>query len=501
MSAACAGAFLAPQTTCGRGSCEPLLLNGSTSRTHACVCEPGWSSVGDMALVPGAACNIHVDAVRGLWICVLATLIIPGWALLKTVRAFRTTNASPTVRNLGAPACNLVYLFCGAVLAVGKIIRPDDWWVGNDARATLLFFLTSAVVIIGAIFVATNIAEMALHQVAAVQRSRDTHERARRTKAALLVSVGLIELALLVSNFVLLAPQSALAFVAFFGAACAFTDVLVVPITITRLTNMLIRDVGLGISRLETNLPLSPQPEQTQQQLQVLKELLARFELVNINLRTRPIQGAIIGIMCCWPLPGSMMSYFYPIIWISAGPALAAGSVMTLPIAKVDNSNKRRKRRGANAAAAASPGVRLLMDIKAMCGIASGSSSGGRGQVGGGRVDALSSKVPSGGNHDTQQQRTRTGGTAFAGVSSNHFNNLGNLHSHFPTAPSNNPEDLPTLAEESVALHRAGSTIASTAVISLGVADAPGGSFVEFADSHEEEEEEATQTQRQVSLV
>jgi hypothetical protein len=126
----------------GRGECFQF-TNGTTIKgvSAFCLCEPGWSPVGDLATDPSVDCGINVAAQRALW----GVAAVPHLCLLimSCYRLYinRRHRLNPALIHVRAFALCVVY---GGLLSAVAILQaanevPGARSIGIDPLTTSLF--------------------------------------------------------------------------------------------------------------------------------------------------------------------------------------------------------------------------------------------------------------------------------------------------------------------------------------------------------------------------
>lgn len=140
--------------------CKTLTLLQACSNHGACdesigkcICENGWTSIGDFATQPGIHCSINLITVRVLWIIAVVTLLPLFYSSLK----FLISKYNNKNNNLGKkknknkksghaflsspPVFSVTCLFlasiCGIVMCILKIIDQESYSMGLHPITTL----------------------------------------------------------------------------------------------------------------------------------------------------------------------------------------------------------------------------------------------------------------------------------------------------------------------------------------------------------------------------
>lgn len=156
-----------------------------------CICNEGWTALGDLSTKPGAGCSLHVQTIR----------IMGGMSIIFSFTLFsvclryfyqRPSNwKSPKVRwsdpIMLFPFCFTVVGIFSTLTNILKVIDPIKFSVGNDAIFTTLFFVTSASAFSGMVFYVDLLLRFLINQakVMSVEARERTQKICERTKKGL----------------------------------------------------------------------------------------------------------------------------------------------------------------------------------------------------------------------------------------------------------------------------------------------------------------------------
>jgi hypothetical protein len=151
-STACVPRAGEPGGVCsGRGQCFQFTNGTSVNGVTAfCICEPGWSPIGDLTTDPSIDCGINIVAQRVLWgIAAVPHLLL---VLVCATRLY-LNRASLTTSNVQARAFALVVIYGGLFFIVSVMQAantvPGARSIGIDPVTTTLFVIGSTACFIG----------------------------------------------------------------------------------------------------------------------------------------------------------------------------------------------------------------------------------------------------------------------------------------------------------------------------------------------------------------
>jgi hypothetical protein len=120
---------------------RPCGGHGTCSPANICVCDAGWSSIGDLSFDPANECSLFTPAIQAEWVLffVVMSFAVAGsmWSLAKRFRAGKLTQES-----MHHWIIFFMAIFEGCMflpLAVMKILDPPHYAVGLHVGVTVLY--------------------------------------------------------------------------------------------------------------------------------------------------------------------------------------------------------------------------------------------------------------------------------------------------------------------------------------------------------------------------
>jgi hypothetical protein len=296
-----------------------------------CVCDDGWSNIGDQALISGTSCNINIVGIQILWGLLLVMSLIPSlltaiWGIKTRIQYKRDgislyNNIRKTWRLYSIPIGLLLYSICMIIIALGKIIDPTQWIIGLHPAPTVLFFFGLAFSDMGVQMGSLATIEFAVTQVITIPSL--THEKRQalkthlqRAKLLLMIYTFSIISVNIISIGVLWSPEHVHIFTGIWGGVLVIGLLINTTFIQGPIFSRILNNVESTLSELAKNTTGD------HHNLEPLQALQVKFTQLVWVVKVLPIHGIIILICCTWPLLISLFSYTYPILIFATGPSV-----------------------------------------------------------------------------------------------------------------------------------------------------------------------------------
>lgn len=304
----CSNSFSSvPNKPCGEhGVCDMT--------TGFCVCEAGYSNIGDFSVFRSNPCELHAAAIQTLWgltlIGVGFSFMLSIWGLLSRKMAGLFQWAS--WRLWIAPILIIIQSTILLVMTIGKFIDPVSWSLGVSAAFTVLHGFCTLLV---ATYLMIGLAGVSytFYVGSSVGRSKDERQEGLFKMRAIEISVTG---GWMVAGFSAFAPCAVLSFpknnlvwaVAVHGVGFALAMMILGGIVAPRQLNHIIKQLDESIS---LNQESQSRPNEK------LKRVKKKFQITRLStLITFPLSSAAVLIFTLWPFMTLKSSYGLPVAYL-----------------------------------------------------------------------------------------------------------------------------------------------------------------------------------------
>lgn len=309
--------FLPLTLACGQyGNCSSTL---NQLNQPFCVCLPGYSSIGDFSVFPSNPCDINITAVRALWIISLLGIAFAYsfsfWGII--TRRVANLFQWKSWRLWIVPYLIITQTTLLLVIAIGKIIDPIGWSLGNSTAMTVIHGFCT---LVSATFLVIGLAGVSRTAYTGNIRTQSSNER-------LIIKNRLRRLETVITCFWFLAAVSAFApcsslynpenvwwSTAIHGCGFAIEMVVLGSFVAPR-------QLSVVIERLEDSVKASINSSKSNSKV---KKVLLKFQLTKkISLVFFSTSAIVILVFTLWPFLVIKTSYGLPIFYLLA--EIAAG--------------------------------------------------------------------------------------------------------------------------------------------------------------------------------
>lgn len=304
-----------------------------------CICNVGWSSIGDYALEEGVDCNIHLQAVTALWSIDLIFYCITFIVLIRLYYIRYIT--SKAAFQLSEPSFQSPFFFTISVvahiiLASLRISSPERRVIGEDpAATTILIFGSTFATWTGLSFFQSNVKFLQSIVKTIPERSREiVSRRINVFKNGLPFAYALALIAAIMPMFGLRYPQY------IFWFSFAYHFIIAVPVhgfILFGMNNIL----QPTISEIENHIN-SCKANNSAQDVGALIVILNKLKMVEKQTNSTILVSMIFLLIGCWPYVNRNGSYATAILSMFGTLSILHVSMLLNPT-KVDNSSNDEK--------------------------------------------------------------------------------------------------------------------------------------------------------------
>lgn len=315
---------LYPQTvSCsGHGHCNII--------SSSCICDSGWSSLGDFAVGDGIDCDQNINIIRILNYVSIIIVII--FLVFITRVLYLRILSKPSIKDPPI-LCSIMFLIVGLMgfsYSIIKIINPTEYLVGNSPLITFFFCSTMFFFIMGyVIFIVILGLFFKGYAKSMSSEARAKVERVIKFQERSFIFIFIIAL---ISSYMPLIG------IAFPKSIEAFYTAFFIGISVVWLCLVLIILSHLNVMKTELKLADSKSSSSINES-SITKENISPFikihnRLVVIDTIFKLVSPSAIGVMFAlgvWPYLQRKVSYFIPALSLTSSIVMPMGVFLYLP--------------------------------------------------------------------------------------------------------------------------------------------------------------------------